>query len=150
MIIKTPIQSSLLILSLAIGCSTQPQVKEDSVENNKQQLTFTEDGAWCWFSDPRAVYHQGKHKRTYSGWVTADGSIEVGYYDHELDTVVSSIIDGKLQVDDHNNPSFILDRQGRLMVFYSKHSAKSPMVLARAVNPEEIDAWGGSARTDIE
>jgi hypothetical protein len=141
MIKTTPIQFSLLILSLCIGCSTQPQVKEDSVENNKQQLTFTEDGAWCWFSDPRAVYHQGKHKRTYSGWVTADGSIEVGYYDHDLDTVITSIIDEKLQVDDHNNPSFIMDRQGRLMVFYSKHSAKSPMILARATSPEDIDVW---------
>ena len=144
MIKKTPIQFSLLMLSLALGCSSQTQVKEDSLENNERQLTFTNDGAWCWFSDPRAVYHQGKYKRTYSGWVTADGSIEVGYYDHDLDTVVSSIIDEKLQVDDHNNPSFIMDREGRLMVFYSKHSAKSPMILVRAASPEDIDVWEDS------
>ena len=39
---------------------------------------FTADGAWCWFSDPRAVYHDG---RVYAGWMTADGSVQVGAWD---------------------------------------------------------------------
>ena len=31
---------------------------------------FAADGAWCWFSDPRAVYAQG---RIFAGWIAADG-----------------------------------------------------------------------------
>jgi hypothetical protein len=33
---------------------------------------FADDGAWCWFADPRAVYRQGK---IYGGWVDSQGSI---------------------------------------------------------------------------
>ena len=31
-------------------------------QNNSalQSEVFTKDGAWCWFADPRAVYHEGK------------------------------------------------------------------------------------------
>ena len=126
---------------LASSCNPQAETQIALNEEVGESVTMTEDGAWCWFSDPRAIYYQGKHQRTYSGWVTADGSIAIGYYDHDLDTVVTRIIDEKLQVDDHNNPSFTMDKQGRLMIFYSKHSAKSPMILARAVDPEDIDAW---------
>lgn len=43
--------------------------------NSKQTIiqTFTADGAWCWFQDPRAVYVKGEHERTYAQWMTEDG-----------------------------------------------------------------------------
>ncbi len=134
------------ILGFGTGCTTgqENQSISATLVSDSNQVTISNDGAWCWFSDPRAIYFEGEHKRTYSGWVTADGSIEVGFYDHDQDTVVIHRLDSKLKVDDHNNPSFNIDSQGRLLVFYSKHSSESPMILARGSNPESIDTWEAS------
>lgn len=33
---------------------------------------LTQDGAWCWFSDPRAIYVDGT---VVTGWVKKDGTI---------------------------------------------------------------------------
>jgi len=132
----------LTLLALWVCCSKpkeQPLVTE--LEKEEKELVLTGDGAWCWFSDPRAVYYEGEHRRTYSGWVKADGSIEVGFYDHDTDSVASYTIDPKLQIDDHNNPTFLIDPQGKLLVFYSKHSSKDPIYLARTRLPERIDQW---------
>jgi len=126
------------MLLVAISCV--PTAENENI-TEKSNPNFTSDGAWCWFSDPRAIYYEGMHRRTYSGWVTADGSIAVGFYDHDLDTTSISIIDKELQIDDHNNPSFNIDPEGRIMVFYSKHSGRSPMVMARSRDPENIDSW---------
>lgn len=126
-------------LIITIGCT--PEQVEDQVLSGEDHLSFSDDGAWCWFSDPRAVYYQGNHSRTYSGWVDSKGSIVVGYYDHDSMTIETAVIDPELQIDDHNNPSLFFDPEGKLMVFYSLHSSKSPMRLARAKHAENITEW---------
>ena len=71
----------LLLLSpcLFIMISTSAQRAEDFT-------TVTEDGAWCWFSDPRAVYYKGTYERTYTGFVTSGGDIMVAFKDHKTGT----------------------------------------------------------------
>ncbi|MCK5209967.1 MAG: hypothetical protein KAQ79_18160, partial [Cyclobacteriaceae bacterium] len=46
------------------------------------ELVFTEDGAWCWFQDPRSVYIKGKRERTYAQWMTKNGKLQIGAFDH--------------------------------------------------------------------
>src|SRR5690554_4389940 len=41
----------------------------------------TNDAAWCWFSDPRAVYHKGNHERIYYGYINSKGDVKVSSYD---------------------------------------------------------------------
>src|SRR5687768_9845044 len=104
--------------------------------------SFTQNGAWCWFSDPRAIYYAGDHRRTYSGWVDSLGSIVVGAYDHDNGSIRTHTLHHRLERDDHDNPSLFMDNDGKLMVFYSKHSTgNSPIFLARAKNPEDIAEW---------
>lgn len=129
----------LLNVSLFVGC--KPVINEESDQTEKSHLSITNDGAWCWFSDPRAVYYQGNHRRTYAGWVDSEGSIVIGYYDHDQGSIETKVLDPMLQVDDHNNPSLLFDNKGKLLVFYSQHSRKSPMTLVRSVNPESINEW---------
>lgn len=130
----------LLFVALIVGaCSS---VSHKSSHEGEAYRYFTEDGAWCWFSDPRAVYYEGTHKRTYSGWVDSTGNIVVAQYDHDSDQVVTHVLHEKFERDDHDNPSFLIDRDGRLMVFYTRHSTgKSPIFLARASAPENITQW---------
>ena len=78
-------------------------------EHSESYKSFTFNGSWCWFSDPRAVYFEGKHKRTYSGWVDNYGNITVGFYDHETQEIKTHIVKENLEVDDHDNLSILFD-----------------------------------------
>ena len=39
---------------------------------------LTDDGAWCWFSDPRAI---AVDNMIYTGWVKSNGTIEAVSFD---------------------------------------------------------------------
>ena len=70
---------------------------------------LTQNGAWCWFADPRAIYHEGKNKRTYIGYVNKKGDIMVNVIDHESNKVMKEVtLKPKLNKDDHANPSLIM------------------------------------------
>ena len=123
------------------SCVTHPQTSSD-IGSGESYRSFTDDGAWCWFSDPRAVYYEGRHRRTYSGWVDSVGNIVVAAYDHDDGKIESFVLHEKFERDDHDNPSFIVDGEGKLMVFYSKHATgNSPIFLARAKTAESISEW---------
>jgi len=119
------------------------QSKNKSIPKGEAWLSFTGNGAWCWFSDPRAIYFKGQHSRTYAGWVDSSGSIVVGCYDHDLKRTETKVLHKNLEKDDHANPSLFITRQGKLMVFYSKHdgTATEPIYMVKAKNAENISEW---------
>lgn len=106
-----------------------------------EPIQLTDDGAWCWFSDPRAIYYEGNFQRTYAGWITSTGDVTVGFYDHQTGEVKSYVLHQQLEIDDHDNPSLVMTPEGKLMVFYSKHSKDFPIQMAKTVHPERIDEW---------
>jgi hypothetical protein len=131
-----------LIAALVISSCNSNKPDQKPVPTGESYLSFTTDGAWCWFSDPRGIYYQGEHKRTYSGWVDSTGNIVVGYFDHDDGNIRTEILHAGFEKDDHDNPSFFMDASGKLMVLYSKHATgNSPIFLARAKNAEDISAW---------
>ena len=104
-----------------------------------QSVTF--DGSWCWFSDPRAVYFEGKNKCTYIGWINSYGDVFISQYNHITGkTQYNRIFEG-LEIDDHNNPSILIDKEGFINVFFSKHSTAEPIHYMRSARPEDITAW---------
>jgi hypothetical protein len=115
--------------------------KKDRHRSSDQFQTITTDGAWCWFSDPRAVYHEGKHKRTYAGWVNTAGDIVVAFYDHQTRKIRTKTLYEKLETDDHDNPVILVEKDGKLKVFFSKHARNFPIQLYISKQPENIDDW---------
>ena len=95
------------------------------------------DGAWCWFSDPRAVSRDGQ---TYAGWVTADGSIEIGAWDHATGRTTSHVLHPRFQRDDHDNPALLILPDGRIAAFYSLHT-DGDMRLRVTTRPLDITEW---------
>lgn len=129
------------VILTAWSCSN-PSIDKVEIPAGEAYRSFSDDGAWCWFSDPRAIYHEGEHKRTYSGWVDSTGNIVVAYYDHDTGMIQRHILHERLEKDDHDNPSFFMGPEGKLMVFYSKHGTGNyPIILARAKNSEDIQDW---------
>lgn len=112
-----------------------------SQEKTDRNHTLTDDGVWCWFSDPRAVYYEGDYQRTYLGWVDSRGNINVGYYDHGWKTYSARTLHQNLEVDDHDHPALLFAPDGRLLVFYSRHSTADPIYLMEAREPESLAEW---------
>jgi rhamnogalacturonyl hydrolase YesR len=110
-------------------------------KNSEVYRSFTFDGSWCWFSDPRAIYYEGKHKRTYAGWVDSHGDVIVGYYDHEIDEIKTVLLEDDYQADDHVCPALLFSPEGKLMVFFTKHNGPNPILLFKMKNSEDISSW---------
>ncbi|MFV0344854.1 MAG: BNR-4 repeat-containing protein [Bacteroidales bacterium] len=109
--------------------------------------TFVEDGAWCWFSDPRSVYHKGAKEAIYTGWVDSEGNITIGMYDLKTKKQSSTIIKEKFQRDDHVDPSILFLPDGRLMTFFTRHNGG--MYYTTSKKAEDISAFDDVTFLDL-
>ena len=125
------VSASLLALSVA------PLPGSAAGAPGESFASFTADGAWCWFSDPRAVARDG---RTYAGWVTAEGSIVVGAWDQATGRIATQVLHPRFEHDDHDNPALLLLPDGRLAAFYSLH-ASGDLRLRSTTRPGDITEW---------
>jgi hypothetical protein len=142
-----------VLLFLCVYLSTfnisRGQSKNYPVSKGEEYLSFAENGAWCWFSDPRAIYYKGRHSRTYAGWIDSAGSIVVGFYDHDLKRIETKVLHENLEKDDHDNPSLFIDRHGHLVAFYSKHATSEPIYMLKSKNAEDISEWEIAASLNL-
>ncbi len=100
-----------------------------------------DSGGWTWYGEPKAVYYEGIHKRTYFGWVNQnDGMVRVAMFDHETNQEVVHIMKTGYGADDHNHPSIMIRPDGRLLVFYTGHNGSS-MSIAISRDPEDISVF---------
>jgi hypothetical protein len=83
--------------------------------------TLTSDGAWTWYNDPRALFHNGK---LYYGYVRA-GNSRTALSVFNLATGDSSNLfdSGFTQFDDHNNPGLLSKSDGKLLAIYARHGS---------------------------
>lgn len=122
---KQNLPALLLVLVLAAPASAPAARPAEAC------ASLTDDGGWCWFSDPRAVSRDGK---TYTGWVTEDGSIEATELEHASGKITTITLHAKYERDDHDNPAFLFLPDGRLMAFYSKHGGgTAPAIHSRVM-----------------
>ncbi len=111
-------------------------------------------GAWSWYGDPKAITYVGEHARTYAGWVDDGGSIVVASYDHETGEIISTVIRDSLERDDHDNPSLLIEPDGRITAFFAPHGGVGgPKTLRRLYytvteNREDVSSW--QTETELE
>ena len=108
--------------------------------------SMSENGAWCWFSDSRAVQYDDV---VYAGWVTDTGDIVVGALDTESMQLQQTVVHEQLEIDDHSNPSLLIRPDGRLLVFYSKHGGKK-MYIRISEKPYDISEWGPGINPELD
>jgi hypothetical protein len=140
-------QVALIFSLLALTACATPESASITPQPGAAYANFTPDGAWCWFADPRGVYYEGQHRRTYMGWVDADCNVKIGYYDHDTQQVTIEATPLRERIrknngppDDHCNPALHFLPDGRLMVLYSPHGG-NPMWYRISRNPEDITSW---------
>ncbi|WP_167617153.1 BNR-4 repeat-containing protein [Maribellus sediminis] len=88
-------------------------------QNNIQ--TLSDDGAWCWFSGPRATYTHNGNSEIVTGWITKDGSLQSGRLNYKTGEVQTQTITPELEKDDHANPAFVELANKDVLLFCAKH-----------------------------
>lgn len=91
----------------------------------KEGNVITKEGAWCWFADPRALHYQnadGTINSSYIGYIDVHGNIKAMQYNFLTGKSNEVLIRSYFQPDDHNNPSFLVLPDERIMIFYSRHT----------------------------
>ena len=84
-----------------------------------------EEGAWCWFADPRALHYEnaaGTINATYIGYIDVHGNVKATQYDWVKQRKTDILIRSYFQPDDHNNPTFVVLPDERVMIFYTRHT----------------------------
>lgn len=125
-----------LALALLAGCKPQAT----PVSSTAAPIVLTNDGAWNWIEDPRAVHIEGRRNRTYAGWVNRHGDLQIGAYDHASDRSEIVTLKNHWEVDDHDSPSILVLPDRRLMVFYTRHNLIG-LYSQTTTRPEDISAW---------
>lgn len=82
---------------------------------------LTDDGSWCWFSDPRAIMVEDY---VIAGWVKSNGTIEAVKFDMDSRSIKTQKLYYRLEKDDHNNPAFVLTAKKEILAMYTRHSKK--------------------------
>ncbi|WP_119081050.1 BNR-4 repeat-containing protein [Chitinophaga alhagiae] len=103
------------------------------------QEVIAKDAAWCWFSDPRAIYHKGEKEAVYFGYINSRGDVMVKSLNLATNQEQEYNLHKELQVDDHNVPSFLFLPDGKLLTFYSHHNGD--LFMRKSKNAEDITAW---------
>ena len=95
------------------------------------------DGAWCWFADPRAVWADSK---VMAGSVTTSGDVVVNVYDPATKKRETVTLAKDFERDDHDVPAFVKLADGRWAVFFSKHTGPD-MFMATTTRPGVLTEW---------
>lgn len=107
--------------------------------------TVAGEGAWCWFADPRALHYQtpdGRTDMTYIGYIDTHGNIKATQYDFNSRQSTDVLVRSCFQPDDHDSPTFLVVPDGRVMVFYSRHTDERCFYYRISAIPGDITTLG--------
>ena len=104
-----------------------------------------DEGAWCWFADPRALHYEneaGTINATYLGYIDVHGNVKATQYDWIAKRKTDVLIRSYFQPDDHNNPTFVVLPDERVMIFYTRHTDEAKIWYRISQKPGDITALG--------
>ena len=125
-----------------------------SVNNLFAQSQFSsnvvaEEGAWCWFADPRALHYEnsaGTINATYIGYIDVHGNVKATQYDWKTGQKADVLIRSYFQPDDHDNPTFVVLPDERVMIFYTRHTDEKCIWYRISKKPGDITNLGEEKR----
>ncbi len=135
----------IITLLLGVFCLLNLGTVQTLNAQSYEGHVITNKGAWCWFADPRATYYEntdGSIKNTYIGYIDAHGAIKATQYDHIANKSSEVLIRSYFQPDDHDNPTFLALPDGRIMIFYSRHTDEPCFYYRISQKPGDITTLG--------
>ena len=104
-----------------------------------------DEGAWCWFADPRALHYEstaGTVNATYIGYIDVHGNVKATQYDWLRQRKTDVLVRSYFQPDDHNNPTFLVLPDERVMIFYTRHTDEAKIWYRISKKPGDITDLG--------
>lgn len=112
--------------------------RKNNIEKNPNIL-LSEDAAWCWFSDPRAIYHNGIKEAIYFSYINSDGDVIIKSMELDSKRIDEFTLHKALQIDDHNVAALLILPDGKLLVFYCQHNGN--IFMRKSKTAENISEW---------
>ena len=103
------------------------------------------EGAWCWFADPRAIHYQDVGagiNASYLGYIDVHGNVKATQIDWTTNKRTEVLVRSYFQPDDHNNPTFIVLPDKRIMIFYTRHTDEAKIWYRISRKPGDITMLG--------
>lgn len=103
------------------------------------------EGAWCWFADPRAIHYENEAQTinaSYVGYIDVHGNIKATQYDFLTGKRSEVLVRSYFQPDDHNNPTFLVLPDERVLIIYSRHTDEPAFYYRVSKRPGDITALG--------
>ena len=126
--------------------SPLPQLPSLTGEGAGERLSLVaSEGAWCWFADPRALHYEnegGTINATYLGYIDVHGNVKATQYDWVRHRKTDVLIRSYFQPDDHNNPTFVVLPDERVMIFYTRHTDEPKIWYRISRKPGDITDLG--------
>jgi hypothetical protein len=100
------------------------------------------DGAWTWFNDPRAIFHNGVLYFGYNR--AADGRVVLSRLNLQNGGVTNLWTSSLKLEDDHDLPGLLQKQDGTLLAIYSRHQNDQFFTyrLSTSTNPVSPSDWG--------
>ena len=139
---KKNIFNLLMVFLIFASCT-------ESNEKKANQLTaryeVDKEGSWCWFADPRAIHYENAEKtinKTFIGYIDIHGNIKASQYDFKTGEAQEVLVRSWFQPDDHDNPTFLVLPDERVMIFYSRHTDEPCFYYRVSKKPGDITDLG--------
>ncbi len=104
------------------------------------------DGAWNWYSDPRALFHKGV---LYFGYVrNSDGKTVLSAFDPRTGVTTDLWASTLNERDEYNVPSVVVRPDERMLAVYSRHNT-DPFFsyrISTGLDPSSHGGWGEERR----
>lgn len=121
-----------------------------SLAGIKAQETYfghplTSEGAWCWFADPRATHYSndsGTINASYIGYIDVHGNVKAMQMDYLTGRQTEILVRSYFQPDDHNNPTFLVLPDERILIIYSRHTDEPAFYYRVSKYPGDITILG--------
>lgn len=132
-----------IVLLILINCFCSLFALAQTVPDNGYEVA--QEGAWCWFADPRALHYTNKNgtiNMSWIGYIDIHGNIKAMQYDFRRQKQQEVLIRSYFQPDDHDNPTFLVLPDERVMIFYSRHTDEPCFYYRISRKPGDITTLG--------
>ncbi|HOB32476.1 MAG TPA: BNR-4 repeat-containing protein, partial [Verrucomicrobiota bacterium] len=110
-------------------------------------VVLARDGAWTWYNDPRALFHNGT---LYFGYVRhGDGRTVLSAFNPRTATTTDLWTSTLTERDDHNVPVLLVRNDGRMLALYARHNTDLffNYRLSTSTSPDTPEQWGPEQRS---
>jgi hypothetical protein len=147
---KSPLSWALAYAALVWAACGQAAEANAGLLAPADIIQLTDNGAWSWFMDPRAIVDRG---RLIVGSVRANGrfadtnlpgwgNVELTILDLKFRSITQVLLAEHFEQDDHDAPGLLVLPDGRYLAAYSRHNVERKMFFRTSVRPGDPFEWG--------